>query len=139
MTTPEEHRRNLGWTRSMLQDIADHAPAGSELRDSALNLLAEVPDLDQIARLNDTGHAEISAAIDAIEAAYNLFTSAGQHLADAEVRRAVAVTLRHYPLPAQFAHWRKLLELGAPMGDIMLADRKLERDVTGQPMHLRPR
>src|SRR5262245_40741425 len=120
MTTPDEHRRNLAWTASTLQGVADVAPSGSSLRERALQLLESAPSMNEIEQLDTASPAQVAAAIDSIEAAHELFRSALRELDDPKICRALQVTLRHYPGPPDFALWRLMAANGVPMGGIIL-------------------
>jgi hypothetical protein len=120
MITPDEHRRNLSWTTSTLNQVIDRAPEGSELRERATRLHGRIPSLDEIEGLDHARPEQVEAPIDTIEAAREGFMLAMQQLQDPKLRRSLAVTLRHYPRAPDFSHWRRMLASGAPMGGVLL-------------------
>lgn len=120
MTTPDEHRRNLGWTISTMTELRDGATPGSDVAVRAAYLLPQMPSVEQLEALDSAEPAQVEAAIKAIENASGLFTTALRHVENPGLRRVLEVTLRHYPTPAHFDFWRQMAARGAPMGTVIL-------------------
>jgi len=121
MTTPEEHRRNIGWTVETLQDVAKHAAEGSPLHQRAVQLLQDAPTIEDIEALDGAPPERVCAVIDLLEASRQLFRDAHREFDDPDVCWAIKATLRHYPEHWHFGQWRFRVARGDPeMGKVIL-------------------